>query len=295
MTPSSKEIWFLTGSQHLYGPEVLDQVTANSRTISDALDASDDVPVRVVAKPVLTEGPAIRRALIDAEADDACIGVIAWMHTFSPGQDVDHRARPPPQAAAAPAHAGQPGAAVGRDRHGLHESQPGRPRRPGVRVRSDPARHRPQDRHGTRGGPRGGSPRRRLGARRPGPHRDVDHAAGPLRRQHAQRRGDRRRQGRGGAPLRGLGQHLGRQRPGRRRRRRRRRRRSTSSSPSTTTPTTSLPSCSPTATGTTRCATAPASSWGCASSSPTAASRRSPPTSRTSAGCASCPVWPCSG
>ena len=88
-----REVWFLTGSQHLYGPEVIDQVAANSADIVRVLDASSDVPVRVVAKPVLTESAAIRRALLDAESDDACVGVIAWMHTFSPGEDVDHRAR----------------------------------------------------------------------------------------------------------------------------------------------------------------------------------------------------------
>ena len=82
----TREIWFLTGSQHLYGPEVLDQVAAQSGEISAALDASAEVPVRVVAKPVLTEADAIRRALIDASADDDCVGVIAWMHTFSPAK-----------------------------------------------------------------------------------------------------------------------------------------------------------------------------------------------------------------
>ena len=63
----AREVWFLTGSQHLYGPEVLDQVAANAGDIVRALDASADVPVRVVAKPVLTETAAIRRALLDAE------------------------------------------------------------------------------------------------------------------------------------------------------------------------------------------------------------------------------------
>ncbi|NYE36692.1 L-arabinose isomerase [Nocardioides cavernae] len=82
----TQQIWFLTGSQHLYGPEVLDQVTDHSRVIADALAASDDVPVEVVPKPVLTETDAIRRALLDATADDDCIGVIAWMHTFSPAK-----------------------------------------------------------------------------------------------------------------------------------------------------------------------------------------------------------------
>lgn len=81
-----KQIWFLTGSQHLYGPEVLDQVAEQSGRISTALDQSSEVPVRVVAKPVLTETGSIRRALIDASADDSCVGVIAWMHTFSPAK-----------------------------------------------------------------------------------------------------------------------------------------------------------------------------------------------------------------
>lgn len=81
-----QEIWFLTGSQHLYGAEVLDQVAANSAEIASKLDASPQLPVRVVTKPVLTGGDAIRRALLDATADDACVGVIAWMHTFSPAK-----------------------------------------------------------------------------------------------------------------------------------------------------------------------------------------------------------------
>ena len=97
-TYESREVWFLTGSQHLYGPEVLDQVAANAADIVRALDSSDDVPVRVVTKPVLTETAAIRRALIDAESDDACVGVIAWMHTFSPAKmwitGLDHLRKP---------------------------------------------------------------------------------------------------------------------------------------------------------------------------------------------------------
>ena len=62
-------IWFLTGSQHLYGPEVLAQVADQSRTISDALAASPEVAATIVARPVLTDTDAIRRALIDANAD----------------------------------------------------------------------------------------------------------------------------------------------------------------------------------------------------------------------------------
>jgi L-arabinose isomerase len=80
------EVWFLTGSQHLYGPETLAQVAEQSRTIADQLGASSDVPVRVVWKPVLTDSDAIRRTALEANADDTVIGLVAWMHTFSPAK-----------------------------------------------------------------------------------------------------------------------------------------------------------------------------------------------------------------
>jgi len=81
-----KQIWFLTGSQHLYGPEVLAQVADQSAGISDVLAAADALVADVVAKPVLTDAAAIRRVMIEASADDDCVGVIAWMHTFSPAK-----------------------------------------------------------------------------------------------------------------------------------------------------------------------------------------------------------------
>ncbi|PFG36527.1 L-arabinose isomerase [Flavimobilis soli] len=81
-----REIWFLTGSQHLYGEETLRQVAEQSQQVARALDASDDVPAPVVWKPVLTDADAIRRAMIDASADDKVLGVITWMHTFSPAK-----------------------------------------------------------------------------------------------------------------------------------------------------------------------------------------------------------------
>lgn len=80
------EVWFLTGSQHLYGPETLAQVAEQSRAIADELGASPDVPVKIVWKPVLTDADAIRRIMLEANADDRVIGVIAWMHTFSPAK-----------------------------------------------------------------------------------------------------------------------------------------------------------------------------------------------------------------
>lgn len=82
----TREIWFLTGSQGLYGPETLEQVAAQSRTIAETLDAASDIPVKIVWKPVLTDRDAIRETALAANADPACVGVIAWMHTFSPAK-----------------------------------------------------------------------------------------------------------------------------------------------------------------------------------------------------------------
>lgn len=80
------EVWFLTGSQHLYGEDVLKQVAAQSQDIADALNAASNIPVRVVWKPVLTDSDAIRRAALEANLADHVIGVSAWMHTFSPAK-----------------------------------------------------------------------------------------------------------------------------------------------------------------------------------------------------------------
>jgi L-arabinose isomerase len=79
-------IWFATGSQHLYGEETLREVAAHARDVAAALDRSEAVPVPLVAHEPLTDPDAIRRLLTRAEADEACIGVIAWMHTFSPAR-----------------------------------------------------------------------------------------------------------------------------------------------------------------------------------------------------------------
>lgn len=81
-----REIWFLTGSQGLYGEDTLRQVAEQSQEVARALDEADDLPVRVVWKPVLTSADAIRRVALEANADDACVGLIAWMHTFSPAK-----------------------------------------------------------------------------------------------------------------------------------------------------------------------------------------------------------------
>lgn len=80
------EAWFVTGSQHLYGEETLEKVADHSRQIAQALSDSATIPVRVVFKPVVTTPDAIRALCMEANANDACVGLIAWMHTFSPAK-----------------------------------------------------------------------------------------------------------------------------------------------------------------------------------------------------------------
>ncbi|MDH6115398.1 L-arabinose isomerase [Kitasatospora sp. MAP12-15] len=85
-TNEGPEIWFLTGSQEMYGEETLRQVAEQSQQIATALGQSSELPVRLVWRPVLTSDSAIRRVCLEADADDNCIGLITWMHTFSPAK-----------------------------------------------------------------------------------------------------------------------------------------------------------------------------------------------------------------
>jgi L-arabinose isomerase len=78
--------WFLIGSQHLYGEETLAQVARQSAAVVRELDAGPELSVKVVPKPVLTGSDEIREVCLAANADPRCVGVIAWMHTFSPAK-----------------------------------------------------------------------------------------------------------------------------------------------------------------------------------------------------------------
>src|SRR5215207_5803593 len=86
MTTADREIWFLTGSQSLYGEETLRQVAQQSREVAETLGDHPDLSIRIVWRPVLTTSDAIRRTILEANADDRCIGLIGWMHTFSPAK-----------------------------------------------------------------------------------------------------------------------------------------------------------------------------------------------------------------
>jgi L-arabinose isomerase len=80
------EVWFLTGSQELYGEETLLKVAEQSKDVLARLEKQLDTRVKLVWKPTLKTANAIRRTMLDASASDACIGVITWMHTFSPAK-----------------------------------------------------------------------------------------------------------------------------------------------------------------------------------------------------------------
>lgn len=85
MSPSTtQEVWFLTGSQELYGPETLEQVAAHSKEIAAYFDGR--LPVRVVWKPTLAAPDAILKTCLEANSTPECIGVVTWMHTFSPAK-----------------------------------------------------------------------------------------------------------------------------------------------------------------------------------------------------------------
>lgn len=80
------EFWFITGSQHLYGPETLKQVAQHSEIIAKGLNASEQVPCTVVYKPIVTTPDEITKVVKEANYDENCAGIITWMHTFSPSK-----------------------------------------------------------------------------------------------------------------------------------------------------------------------------------------------------------------
>jgi L-arabinose isomerase len=80
------EVWFATGSQNLYGDETLRQVDKHSAEIVKSFNAAGTIPVKVIFKPVLKSTEEIYNLVIDANASKNCIGIITWMHTFSPAK-----------------------------------------------------------------------------------------------------------------------------------------------------------------------------------------------------------------
>lgn len=80
------DLWFVVGSQHLYGPKTLQQVAAHAEQIAAALNASGALPARLVLKPTVTDPDGILALCREANADARCAGLVTWMHTFSPAR-----------------------------------------------------------------------------------------------------------------------------------------------------------------------------------------------------------------
>ncbi|MCX7876859.1 MAG: L-arabinose isomerase [Melioribacteraceae bacterium] len=83
---NSYEVWFITGSQHLYGQKTLEQVASNSQLIVSHLNETKILPIKLVFKPVLTTPESIIKLITEANSATNCIGLILWMHTFSPAK-----------------------------------------------------------------------------------------------------------------------------------------------------------------------------------------------------------------
>jgi L-arabinose isomerase len=83
---NSMEAWFVVGSQHLYGPEALEKVAQNAQVVVNSLNESNQLPVKVVFKPVVTRPNEVTDVCLAANNDENCIGLICWMHTFSPAK-----------------------------------------------------------------------------------------------------------------------------------------------------------------------------------------------------------------
>jgi L-arabinose isomerase len=82
----SLEVWFVTGSQHLYGQQALLQVAANAGVIGAYLEQQSAIPVRLLTKPIVTRSEEIQAVCEAANQSPACIGLVFWMHTFSPAK-----------------------------------------------------------------------------------------------------------------------------------------------------------------------------------------------------------------
>lgn len=83
---NQSEVWFVTGSQDLYGEETLKQVAVHSKQITEFLHDSRGISVNIVYKPTVKSAEEIYAVCVEANASKACIGIIAWMHTFSPAK-----------------------------------------------------------------------------------------------------------------------------------------------------------------------------------------------------------------
>ncbi|QNL50781.1 L-arabinose isomerase [Olivibacter sp. SDN3] len=86
LTLKNFEVWFITGSQDLYGPETLAQAATHAQEIAQYLSDHSTIPVKVVYKPIVKNSEEIFDTISQANTSRECIGLITWMHTFSPAK-----------------------------------------------------------------------------------------------------------------------------------------------------------------------------------------------------------------
>lgn len=86
MSLKSYEFWFITGTQHLYGPDVLQKVEEHARLMAQGLSGAEQIPCSVVFHPIVKTPDEITETIKAANRDDKCAGIITWMHTFSPSK-----------------------------------------------------------------------------------------------------------------------------------------------------------------------------------------------------------------
>lgn len=132
------EVWFVTGAQLLYGGDAVIAVDAHSNEMVKGLNESGNLPVKIVYKGTVNSAREVTDTLKAANNDPHCIGVITWMHTFSPAKmwihGLQELRKPPP----AFPYAVQQRDSLGNDGYGFHEPQPVGTRRPRIRAHRYP-------------------------------------------------------------------------------------------------------------------------------------------------------------
>ena len=86
MDMKKKEFWFIVGSQHLYGPEVLETVAARAAEMAAVIDSSEFIPCRFIYKATVKTADEVTSIIKEANYDDNCLGIVTWCHTFSPSK-----------------------------------------------------------------------------------------------------------------------------------------------------------------------------------------------------------------
>ena len=82
----NREFWFIVGSQHLYGPEVLDIVAERAAEMAEKINASALIPCKFIYKATVKTPDEVTDIIKEANYDDNCCGIVTWCHTFSPSK-----------------------------------------------------------------------------------------------------------------------------------------------------------------------------------------------------------------